>query len=224
MSEAAGKSKIITHVGSIGTGIAQEYACHARSLGVDAISSVTPFYFKFSFEELKRYYFQLAHSVDLPFVVYNFPALAGFELTPEHIGQLSQRANIQGVKFTSKDLYAMERIKQHNPEITIFNGHDEVMLYGLMAGANGGIGSSYNFMPQKYVRLQQLFQQGDFQSAALLQTEINAIIEAMIPYGVNQSVKHLLSLQGIDSACSPFSPISEERKEVLNALQHTITR
>lgn len=37
------------------------------------------------------------------------------------------------------------------PEKVIFNGYDEMMLCGLVAGADGGIGSTYNFMADKFV-------------------------------------------------------------------------
>ena len=51
--EAAGKVKLIAQVGSINVYESKELAKFAVELGYDAISAVTPFYYKFSFEEIK---------------------------------------------------------------------------------------------------------------------------------------------------------------------------
>ena len=55
VKSAAPEATILAHVGSIDEAVATELASHAEKVGVDAISSVAPFYFKFSFEEIKNY-------------------------------------------------------------------------------------------------------------------------------------------------------------------------
>ena len=55
--ESAGDRTLIAHIGSVNEREAIELAKHAAALGYDAISSVAPFYYKFSFNEIKKYYF-----------------------------------------------------------------------------------------------------------------------------------------------------------------------
>ena len=43
--------------------------------------------------------------------------------------------------------------KTRFPEKPVFNGFDEMLLAGLTMGADGGIGSMYNFMAEKYLAL-----------------------------------------------------------------------
>ena len=50
-----GRCKLIAHVGCIATHLAIELAKYAEELGYDAISSVAPYYYKFSFSEIKQY-------------------------------------------------------------------------------------------------------------------------------------------------------------------------
>ena len=52
--EAEG-STLIAHIGSLDERDACEMARHAKALGYDAISSVAPFYFKFSPDEIRGY-------------------------------------------------------------------------------------------------------------------------------------------------------------------------
>jgi N-acetylneuraminate lyase len=49
---------------------------------------------------------------------------------------------------------------QENPELTFFNGHDEMFLGSLAKGATSSIGSTFNFMAEKFIRIQQFYEAG----------------------------------------------------------------
>lgn len=214
VEENNSRAKVIAHAGSIGTDLTVELALHAKKAGADAISAVTPFYYKFSPEEIVHYYYEIANRTDMPTIIYNFPDLTGFSLSVENVDDLVKNQNIAGVKYTAKDLYALERFKHHHPQLTVFNGFDEVLLYGLMAGADGGIGSTYNFMPQKYRKLMDLFNAGKYDEARQMQHEINDLIDVVAKYGAMATTKEFLTLEGFDCGIcrSPFKPLSDEAK------------
>lgn len=50
---AEGKSKIIAHIGAIGTEASIELAQHAHGQGVDAMSAVVPFYYKTTADQIR---------------------------------------------------------------------------------------------------------------------------------------------------------------------------
>ncbi|MCL1951693.1 MAG: dihydrodipicolinate synthase family protein, partial [Oscillospiraceae bacterium] len=108
--EAAGEAAIIAHVGCMSTGQAIELARHAEACGADAVSSVAPFYYPFSFEELKRYYLDILDSCGLPMVVYNFPGASGVSLKLEQMAELVAHPRVIGVKHTSSDYFLLERL------------------------------------------------------------------------------------------------------------------
>ena len=56
MEANAGRGKVICHVGAISTDAAIDYAQYAQALGVDAVSAISPFYYKFSRQEIVNYY------------------------------------------------------------------------------------------------------------------------------------------------------------------------
>jgi len=208
------RAKIIAHTGSIGTDLTVDLALHAKKAGADAISAVTPFYYKFSNEEVMNYYYEIADRTDMPTIIYNFPNLTGFSLSVQNLDDLAKNKNVVGVKYTATDLYTLERFKQRHPNMTIFNGFDEVLLYGLMAGADGGIGSTYNFMPKKYRTLMDLFNAKKYDEARIIQHEINDLIDVVAKYGAMATVKEFLTLEGFDCGIcrSPFKPLSTEAK------------
>lgn len=158
--EAKGKIKLIAHVGCVSTAESQQLAASAKRYGFDAVSAVTPFYYPFSFEEHCDHYRAIIDSADgLPMVVYNIPALSGVKLTLDQINTLVTLPGVGALKQTSGDLYQMEQIRREHPDLVLYNGYDEIFASGLLAGADGGIGSTYNIMGWRYqgiVKAQQL--------------------------------------------------------------------
>lgn len=215
---AAGtRATMIAHVGCISTAQTVELARYAEKLGYDAVSAVAPFYYKFSLPEIKRHYETVAAAVDIPMLIYNFPAFSGVALTPQDITEMLQSDRFLGVKHTSNDFFALERVKAENPDKVIYNGYDEMFLAGLSMGADGGIGSTYNFMAEKFVRLYDAYHKGDLTGAQSEQREINRIIAALCKVGVMEAEKVTLSLMGIDMghAMPPFTGATREQREYL---------
>ena len=214
---AAGDKKLIAHIGSISEKEALELALHAKELGYDAISSVAPFYYKFSFEEIKNYYFRLAEKSGMPVVVYHFPAFSGVSMGVKEIAAFLEDDRFIGIKFTSNDFFTMEQVRAKFPNKLVFNGYDEMMLAGLSMGADGGIGSTYNFMADKFVKIRELFEVGDIAQAQKIQKEANRIITILCQIGVMQAEKEVLNQLGIDfgNCRKPFSEPTQEQKDLI---------
>ena len=221
VNEVGGRVPVIYHVGSISTDEAVALARHGANVGADGISAIPPFYYKFSFAEIKAHYFELADATDLPFIVYNFPAFSGVELDTARAGELFAHARIVGIKHTSKDLYMLERMKSVFTDVRVLNGHDEVLLSSLVAGADGAVGSTYNVMADKYVSLVRAFESGDLTRARQLQSEANEVIATLIEVGVYQGLKYLLERTGVPvGECrKPFGSLSDEGKRKLDAVR-----
>lgn len=217
---------LIGHVGAIGTADAVKMAKEAEKAGLDAVSAVAPFYYGFSYDAIKGYYFDIADATELPLVIYNFPASGGFTLTPDKANELLENKKIAAIKHTSQDLFMLERFKHLNREITVYNGFDEMLVAGLAMGADGGIGSTYNFMPSIILEIYNKFKNGDLKGAQLAQEKANEIISKLIKYGVFVSEKEILTQMGIPMGpCrKPFLPISEEGKREMCELAQSLRK
>ena len=211
-----GRCSLIAHVGCIGTDEAISYGKYAEKLGFDAISSVPPFYYNFPKSAIMEYYKDISSHVDLPMIVYNIPAFSGVSFTIEDIDLLLSDSRIIGVKNTANDYFIMEKMKRHNPDKIIFNGYDETYLAGLSMGADGAIGSTFNFMAEKFIRMKAYFEDGNIDAAKKEQNEANIIIEALCSVGVMQGEKAILRELGINvGKCRrPFMEISKEKERV----------
>ena len=68
-----GRVTMIAQVGDASEDKALRLAAYARLCGYDSVSAVTPFYYKFSFNNIKDYYRNIAAAAELPLLVYYIP-------------------------------------------------------------------------------------------------------------------------------------------------------
>lgn len=226
VKEAAGdKVPLIAHCGSISTDAAIDMAKCAESLGYNAISAVAPFYYGFPYAAIRKYYDDIVSSVNVPMVVYNFPNGNGFTFTADYAAEMFEDERYIGIKHTSSDLYALQQFKEKiKRPVSVFNGFDEICLGGLAMGADGAIGSTYNFMGDKFVKIYNEFHAGNIEKAQALQNEANAIIAEMIKYGVFACEKAVMTHLGIDCGpCRrPFLPLSKEGFEAMKVVAENL--
>lgn len=218
---AKGKCTLIAHIGCISTAQAIRLAKAAQEMGYDAVSSVAPFYYKFSFNEIKKYYFDIVDAVELPMLIYNFPAFSGVNLTVDNIKEFLNDDRFIGVKHTSNDYFALEQFKAAYPDKLVYNGYDEMLLAGLSMGADGAIGSTFNFMAEKFIKIRELMAKNDLAGAQKIQKEANIIIQALCKVGVMQGEKAVLDALGFDfgPARAPFGSLTEaQKKELLDVV------
>lgn len=217
VKESAPEKTLIAHIGSISEDEAALLSREACELGYDAISSVAPFYYKFSFNEIRDYYFRLAESSSLPMLVYHFPAFSGVNMGVSEIAKFLADDKFIGLKFTSNDFFMLEQCKAAFPDKVVYNGFDEMFLCGISMGADGGVGSTYNFMADKFVAIRKLFAESRIEEAQALQKEVNRIITVLAKVGVMQAEKEVLNQIGMDfgNCRRPFSRPTEEEKALI---------
>jgi N-acetylneuraminate lyase len=217
--EVGDKASIIVNIGCISTKFSIDLARHSEEVGVSAISSFPPIYYKFTREEIKRYYFDVAESTSVPLIIYYIPSFTNIEMSLDYLLELLSHKNIIGVKFTSMDLFMLERIKTLSGKI-VFNGFDEVFLAGLSLGADGMIGSTGNFVPDIIVSIYNSFRSGDLKSAYSYQQKLNRIIKDILGFGVIPGIKEILNMAGFECGKprKPFKALDEDDRVRLSSL------
>ena len=184
MEAAKGRITIIAHVACNNTRESCELARHAESLGVDAIATIPPIYFKLSEKAIAKYWNDIsAAAPNTDYVIYNIPQLAGVSLTLSLFDEMLKNPKVIGVKNSSMPIQDIQMFKRqaklNNKEIIVFNGPDEQFVGGRLIGADGGIGGTYSVMPELFVKLNEMLEAGDFENAGKLQDDINEVIYTM---------------------------------------------
>lgn len=213
--EAKNETVLIGQIGGPNVYEAIELGQYVTDLGYDAISAVTPFYYKFSFDEIKQYYFDILDHVDNRMIIYSIPFLTGVDMNIDQFKVLFAHEQIVGVKFTAADFYLLERLRLTFPNHLIFSGFDEMLLPAMVNKVDGAIGSTYNVNGPRSRKIMELTQQGCIDEALEIQNETNNLIDAILENGLYVTIKRLLQLQGCDAGTflsrKPFASATEQQ-------------
>ena len=197
MAEAKGKLTVIAHIACNNTADSKELAAHAESLGVDAIASIPPIYFKLPPHAIVKYWNDMSEAApNTDFIIYNIPQLAGVSLTVPMLKEMLKNPRVIGVKNSSMPVQDIQMWKDEGA--IVFNGPDEQLISGLVMGAVGGIGGTYGAMPQLYVELYRCVKAGEMAKALEIQNDCCRIIYKMCSghgnmYGM---IKEILRING----------------------------
>ena len=210
MEVARGKLTIIAHIACNNTADSQELAAHAESLGVDAIASIPPIYFKLPPHAIAKYWNDMSTAApNTDFIIYNIPQLAGVSLTVPLLQEMLKNPKVIGVKNSSMPTQDIQMWKDEGA--IVFNGPDEQLISGLVMGAIGGIGGTYGAMPQLYVELYRCVKAGEMAKALEIQNDCCRIIYKMCSghgnmYGM---IKEILRINGGPDCGSVRAPLAE---------------
>lgn len=199
---AKGRITVIAHVGCNNTADSVELAAHAEGVGVDAIASIPPIYFKLPDYAIAEYWNAIgAAAPNTDFFLYNIPQTTGVELSVSLYKEMLQNPQVVGVKNSSLLVQDIQNFKAAGGDSHIvYNGPDEQLASGLAAGADGGIGGTYSVMPELLLKIKSRMDAGDVKTACQIQADVYAIIGKLASgHGNLYSImKGVLRLQGID--------------------------
>lgn len=224
VKEAVGNDvKLIAQVGSLDLNEAIELGKYATNLGYDALSAVTPFYYPFSFEEIKQYYFDIIEATQNKMIIYAIPDLTGVNISINQFEELFNNEKIVGVKYTAQNFFLLERIRKAFPDKLILSGFDEMLVQAVISGVDGAIGSTYNVNGRRARQIYDLAREGKVEEAYKIQHDTNNIIETVLSMGIYPTLKEILKTRGIDGGVPkrPFSPFNEANRKELNQLIET---
>ncbi|MFL2028890.1 N-acetylneuraminate lyase [Loigolactobacillus zhaoyuanensis] len=211
--ETAGKADLIAQVGSVNLKEAKELAKYAVELGYKTISAVPPFYYHFTFEQIKDYYDQILAGLDVQLIIYSIPALSGVTLSLAEFAKLFENPKIIGVKYTNNDFLLLQRLRSAFPDKKIYFGTDEMLISALPLGIDGAIGSTFNLNAARAKAEIASYEAGDMKKVFELQDVSNKFILALIDNDIYPSLKLVFEEMGVHAGYSK-APMSKPTAEM----------
>lgn len=189
---------VIAGVGGNCTKSTATAARAAKSLAVDAILSVTPYYNKCTQEGLIRHYSEIALNADLPIIVYNVPSRTGVNILPETVLKLCDIENVAGIKEAGNSItQCAEMMSICGDKIDLYCGNDNMLLPELALGGMGGISVTSNIVPGMMCELVNAFFDNRMSTAMQLQLKLIPLIKTLFCEVNPIPVKAAASLKGL---------------------------
>jgi len=154
---------VIAGTGSNDTKASIELSLYAKSIGVDGLLIVAPYYNKPTQRGLIAHYEAIASSVEMPIILYNVPSRTGVNIEIESVLHLSQVKHIVAIKEASGDLGQISNMIKKLPlAFDVYSGNDDQTEAVLKMGGRGVISVTANILPKEVHELATFKRKGAY--------------------------------------------------------------
>ncbi|WP_110929156.1 dihydrodipicolinate synthase family protein [Bacillus massiliglaciei] len=177
-----GRVSVMVGVGHTALKEVLDLISYAELQGADGVLVVNPYYWKFSEEQLFRFYSIVADHTKLQVFIYNIPLLTGQNLSVELIKSLAETfPNIKGIKETVTDFghlrQVLTEVKKVRSDFLVFSAFDEHLFPAQMIGAAGSINGTACFLPEVSVGVYTAYRKGELADAEQHHQKISQLMD-----------------------------------------------
>jgi len=213
VAAAAGRTRVMVHVGASSTRAAVRLAEHAESIGADAVSALPPVGRTFPAQAVWDHFAAIGRSCALPLYLYHLPQQYGDLITVEKfIEALDIIPTLAGAKFSSYRVDELICLRtQAGDRLNVLSGCGEQLLSATACGAEGSICTWYNLLPRLGNHIIACVKAGDVEEARKHEEILVRAGRLWIPNSLGY-LKRLIARRGIDvgQPRRPWPPLSHE--------------
>ena len=217
-----GRLKLIVHTGALSVADIRELGAHAQKLGVFATSIVPPTYFKpGSIAQLVEFCRIAASAApELPCYYYHTMLTAP---NPPMVDFLTAAdgviPNLAGIKFNCHNLYEYQNCRRlFDGKYDIVFGVDEFFAGALALGAEGFIGSTYNYGAKLYFRIWDDFRKNDRAAVRSGMDRVCNGVDLLVRHGGLAAGKAMMGIRGIECG-NPRPPLAPLPRDVIEKVR-----
>ncbi len=210
VGQVNGRVPVLVGCASTSTDEAVAFARHAQELGADGVVAIPPYYGPPDDRAIATHLGAVASAVEVPVVIYNFPAVVGRGIAPALVAELARaHPNILGIKETVDSIghihEVIAQVKPIRPEFSVLCGYEFHLLNTLLSGGDGAIPAIANFAPTLSVGVYERFRQGQIADAAV-------------------QMRRRLELAGVYRLDAPMFVVVKEAMVMLGLVPHATVR
>lgn len=224
----AGRIPVLVGITDTSTEEALELSQFSAGVGASAVVAAPPYYFSVGQAEVASFLVDLANDSPLPMFVYNMPACVKIDLTFQTIEQLSDHKNICGVKDSSGNIAAYEKLlelRTKRPDWTFLIGPEHLTAQSVLLGGHGGVNGGANLHPKLFVEFYRAAEARNQPLIDRLQAEVDRLqalygILGEGPAGYLRGLKGAMAVAGICSGdlAAPFFSVTESDRQKIEKL------
>ena len=218
---------LIAHIGTSNLKDTLALGEHALSLGIEKVSVVAPYYFKYDDDALVEYFVEVSRGLpEAKVILYNIPSFSGNRIELSHMVSIKSKAqNVVGLKDSDVRPWLVRKIKRElGEDFTVFGGVDTVVVDYLAMGADGQVSGTSNVFPKLLRKILDDFDEKNYESAFEHQKVLQDVVDEVSGHpafvGANKSA---LKIIGYDLGC-PRSPSRTLREDELEAVEKFVKR
>jgi len=204
LEAAAGRMRVIAHVGRASTPATVRLARAAATSGADGVIAITPYYYAHDAGALLAHYRALLDAVEgTPVLAYAFPARSGNELPAEVLDTLAGEG-LAGLKDSTKSrerhVEYLEVAARHHG-LSVFVGAEELALESRRGGGAGAISGLATARADLLIRVRDEGSQDAQDAVDAARRQLPGIVE------LKRAVSDRLAELGVSYPPAPRAPL-----------------
>ena len=214
---AGGKTYLTAGINATTTHEVLRLGQEAKRAGMQALLVAAPYYAQPTQEELLAHLLKVDDALDMPIMLYNFPARTGTAIGDEVLEKLLDRPNFIAMKESTGDISHLHHLATHFKDRLMFScGMDDQALEFFAWGAKSWVGGASNFLPEAHMALfDACANKGDFALGRQLMAQLLPVLELLERSGkFIQYVRYGCELAGlpVGVARAPLGGLSGEER------------
>lgn len=222
---ANGQLPVIIGSSAFGLEDVLELSQYSQNAGADGLMIAVPIYYQLSTESIINHYETIASKIDLPILLYNFPATTHLEMTPDIVIKLAEINKVVGIKESIRDLKQVEAvIKGVKKPFSTFVGGSIYLLEALKMGGAGAADPLANFLPEYVVAVYNAFREGNMRKAEEAKKKLDSLrsITASASNAVHAAIKEGMKARGISMESIVKLPLPQLTKRQKEEIQKRV--
>lgn len=215
MERARGRCTLIAGANATSTADVIAYGRAAAEQGFDAIMLAPPYYSLPSQDDLLRHFEMVLDAVEVPLVLYNFPARAGVEIGYSVLDGLADHPRVVAIKESSGDIARLYGVRQrYAGRLQLVCGSDDQAFDYFAWGVEAWIAGGANPAPAGHVAVLSAALDGRWDDARAAMDRLMPLLQDMEAGKYNQKAKYGLELAGVPCGETrpPLMPLSAREK------------
>ncbi len=201
----------------------------AKQAGIPALLVAAPYYAQPTQDELLSHLLKVDDALDMPTMLYNFPARTGTEISDRVLAEVLERPNFVAMKESTGDISHLHHLATHfRDKLILACGMDDQALEFFVWGAKSWYAGASNFLPEAHTELfDACVKRGDFETGRALMTQLLPILELLERSGkFIQHVRYGCELAGkpVGVARAPLGTLTEEERQTFAKLVKPLLR
>lgn len=221
VEQSSGRLPVVPGILATGFHDALDAAADFADRGADALMVITPYYTPGTQRGIEDYFRRLSDRTSLPLLLYEIPGKTNVAIKAETIRSLAEDGTIIGMKYSSYDVVEFIRVAAFCADkIAIMSGEEPLFATHLAIGARGGIMTTANLFPEKWMAIYNAASSGNLREALKLQASMDPLIDAAFCEANPAPLKAIMAAAGHPCG-KPRLPL-EEATEPTRKKIHTV--
>lgn len=178
---AGGRTGITAGINATTTEEVIRLGLAAKQAGIGALLLAAPYYAQPTQDELLAHFLKVDDRLDMPVMLYNFPARTGTAIGDEVLAALLARPNFMAMKESTGDIGHLHHLATHfGKRLVLSCGMDDQALEFFVWGARSWVAGASNFLPGAHTALfDACVKQRDFDTGRTLMTQLLPVLELL---------------------------------------------